>query len=150
MESTPRSERAASEGVRFRANRFPLLIIDFVEAVPDEEFDFFLDIVTGFTKKREPMAVVVNADGIQHMPQTQIDKLATWLRRNEVGLRNYTLGLAFVATNAEVRNLLRSVLTDFQTGTDVLLASFEDEGIAFAEQSLHAAGIELPLGFESE
>jgi hypothetical protein len=48
-----------------------------------------------------------------------------------------------------VRNLLRSVLIDFQTGTDVLLASFEDEGIAFAEGSLEAAGIELPLEFES-
>jgi hypothetical protein len=125
------------------------LIIDFVEAVTDEAFDFFLSTVTALTRKREPMAIVVNADGIGHMPHTQIQQLVEWLRRNEVALRNYTLGLAFVATTPEVRNLLRSVLIDFQTGTDVLLASFEDEGIAFAEGSLEAAGIELPLEFES-
>lgn len=147
MDSTSRAARASNEGIRFRANRFPLLIIDIVEAVADEAFELFLDIVTGFTKKREPMAVVVNADGIRYMTQSQIEKLAVWLRRNEVGLRNYTLGLAFVAATPEARALLRSVLIDFQTGTDVLLASFEDEGIAFAEQSLNAAGIELPLAF---
>lgn len=150
MESTPHTPRAPQTGIRFRTNRFPLLIVDFVEAVSDEDFELFLDTVTLFTKKREPMAVVVNADGIRHMPQSQIEKLVAWLRRNEVGLRNYTLGLAFVATSAEVRAMLRSVLIDFQTGTDVLLASFEDEGIAFAEGSLAAAGIELALGFESE
>lgn len=147
MQSASQSSRSP-DGIRFRASRFPLVIVDFVEAVSDEEFELFLDTVTMFTRKREPMSVVVNADGIRHMPPSQIEKLVAWLRRNEVALRNYTLGLAFVATSPEVRNLLRPVLIDIQTGTDVLLASFEDEGIAFAEGSLEAAGIELPLGFE--
>lgn len=142
------SRSARREGIRFRVDRFPLVIIDFVEAVDDEEFELFLDTVTAFTKKREPMAVVVNGDGIPSMTQSQTEKLVAWLRRNEVGLRNYTLGLAFVATDPAARALLRDVLIDFQTGTDVLLASFEDEGLAFAEGSLEAAGIELPLGFE--
>lgn len=149
MHSQSTSGRGA-EGIRFRTNRFPLLIVDFAEAVSDEDFELFLDTVTLFTKKREPMAVVVNADGILSMTQGQSEKLVAWLRRNEVGLRNYTLGVAFVATKAEVRNMLRPVLIDIQAGTDVLLASFEDEGLAFAEGSLEAAGIELPLGFESE
>ncbi len=147
MESTSRASR---EGIQFRAQRFPLLMIDFVDAVSDEAFEIFLDTVTAFTKKREPMAVVVNADGIPSMTQSQIEKLGAWLLRNEVGLRNYSLGLAFVVTTPKARALLRSVLIDFQTRTDVLLASFEDEGIAFAEESLRAAGIELPLGFESK
>jgi hypothetical protein len=147
---TPRSGPAPSEGISFRAKQFPLVIVDFVQSVTDEEFDLFLDTMTAFTKKREPMAVVVNADGIRFMPPTQIAALVAWLRRNEVGLRNYTLGLAFVATSPDVRKMLRAVLIDFQTGTDVLLASFEDEGIAFAIESLESAGIELPLGFESK
>jgi hypothetical protein len=127
-----------------------LLIIDFVDAVSDADFELFLDTVTLFTKKREPFAVVVNADGILNIPKSQIEHLVAWLRRNEVGLRNYTLSLAFVATKPEVRSFLRPALIDFQTGTDVMLASFEDEGLAFAEGSLAAAGIELPLGFERE
>lgn len=150
MHSSQESTKPRRDGIRFRTGRFPLLIVDFVEAVNDEEFELFLDTVTLFTKKREPMAVVVNADGIEFMTQSQTEKLVAWLRRNEVGLRNYTLGLAFVAAKAEVRKLLRPVLMEIQTGTDVLLASFEDEGIAFAEGSLEAAGIELPLGFEAD
>lgn len=150
MESIQPSARGSGQGIRFRTGRFPLLIVDFVEAASDEDFALFLDTVTLFTKKREPMAVVVNADGIRFMTPSQIETLVNWLRRNEIGLRNYTLGIAFVATTAEVRNLLRPVLIDIQAGTDVLLASFEDEGIAFAEGSLAAAGIELPLGFEAD
>lgn len=150
MPHTSRKKNVFSEGIRFRKDRFPLVVIDFVAAVSDEDFTLFLDTVTLFTKKREPMAVVVNADGIRHMTPAQIDHLVHWLRRNEVGLRNYTLGIAFVATKPEVRSMLRPVLVDIEAGTDVLLASFEDEGIAFAEGSLAAAGIELPLGFERE
>ena len=150
MSTSSTSSSASSDGIRFRTSRFPLLVIDFVHAATDEEFQDFLDTITLFTKKREPMALVVNADGIRSMTEKQIEQLVAWLRRNEVGLRNYTLGLAFVVTSPEVRNMLRPVLIDFQTGTDVLLASFEDEGLAFAEGSLAAAGIELPLGFERE
>lgn len=123
--------------IAFRTDLLPALIVEFSGAVDDEIFGQYLDTMTAFTRKREPMALVVHADGLKHITPRQAARHQEWWDLNERVLRTYTAGIALVSS-AGMRIVLKTQLAKRQIDIPVLITGSEEEALRWAGERLRA------------
>jgi len=89
---------------------FPLLVVTFEGSVDDQEFDRYLAQLDALWQRKTRSVIVLDATKATRSTPTQRRKQADWLKENELLLRAYSAGTAFVISSPLIRGGLTAIL----------------------------------------
>jgi len=90
--------------------KFPIVTVTFTgEKATDDNFKKYLEELTAVYSKKEVLAIIFDATNAV-FPGLKYQKLqADWLKENELLMKNYCEGTAYVISNALIRNVLKAI-----------------------------------------
>ncbi|WPB79324.1 hypothetical protein KYC5002_09220 [Archangium violaceum] len=89
--------------VTFDDSLWPLLIIDYPPTQSDMEYEEGLARLSGFVQRPEPYFIIIDTSRIGMPNSTQRQRQVEWDRTNDVRIREWGRGTAFIVTSPFVR-----------------------------------------------
>lgn len=128
--------------VRIDDSRHPLVVVQFVGASTDAEFDAYLEQMHQIVLARKQKNVTIfDATRSTDTNAQQRRKQADWLKAHAGLLRTYSLGSAFVITSPLVRGVLTAILWLQPMPAPHTVVGTYAEGERWAIEKLREAGL---------
>ena len=123
---------------------WPLVVIAFRGPVTDAEFDGYLSGQSARLRRREKLAVVIDAIQAGETPAKQRKKQAEWQREHHDELEHYMAGMAFAIASPMIRGILTAIFWMQPLPCPHHVSPTFDGAVSWARGQLHRAGVELP------
>jgi hypothetical protein len=131
--------------IHIDASRHPIVVVTFVGAATDAEFqDYLASMENMMVMRRGTNCTILDATRAGNTPALQRRMQADWLKRNEELLRKHSAGTAFVINSPLVRGLLTAILWMSPMATPHTVVASLDEAERWAAAQLRARGVEPP------
>ncbi len=132
-------------GYQIDVSRHPLVVITFVGATSEDDFDRYLEEMQRLVlSRRERNVTIIDGSRSERTTPLQRRKQADWMRTNDDMLRRYSLGTAFVISSPVVRGVLTAILwVSPMSAPHTVVATYE-EAERWANAQLNAVGLAAP------
>jgi hypothetical protein len=90
---------------------WPLVVVHYEGAHTLEEFQELDRRMLAILERRQPYAAILDGRKSQGMTPEQRKRQAEWMKRNDVELRKYCLGAAFIITSSVARLTMNVMIT---------------------------------------
>ncbi len=124
-------------------SRFPLVVVTFPGSYSDQEFDRYLETMSGLLQRRTKNVTVLDARQSGSPPAKQRAKQAAWMKDNRALLEQYSCGSAFVISSPIVRGALTAILWLQPMPVAHTVVATLAEAEQWAATRLRAAGVDF-------
>ncbi len=125
--------------------RRPIVLVTFVGAPTDAEFDRYLeDMTEQILARRQQTVTILEATRSDSTSAAQRKKQADWLAKHRDDLRRYSLGTAFVIKSAMVRGVLTAIFWLQPMDRPHTIVATLEEAEGWAAVKLREAGLAGP------
>jgi hypothetical protein len=126
-------------------SRPQIMLVTFDGGVTDEQFEDYLRGMSKNLQRRTRTVTILDARRAVRTPPKQRKRQADWLIENDLLLKQFSAGSAFVITSPIVRGVMTAILWISPLPTPHTVVGTLSEAELWASDRLRTYGISLPL-----
>jgi hypothetical protein len=119
----------------------PLLVVKFGRSGTEHALETYLSARAAYLRREQPHIVLFDARQVHMLSAHVRQRYTEWLRENEVALRRWTLGTAYVIESPTVRMMLSVVRHFASMANPFIVTATLPPAAAWAADRLSEAGL---------
>ena len=127
--------------IHINQDHAPVLVVFWKGTATDDEFDVFLDIMSGVLDAQEPHAFVFDASEANPAPTKQQRRMGAWMKVNKERIKLYSCGASLVFPSPFFRFALSALFMIQPMPVPYLVCATRMEAISWAKDQVSATQI---------
>jgi hypothetical protein len=126
------------QAIHINQDHSPVLVVFWRGVATEDEFDVFLDIMSGVLDAQEPHAFVFDASEARPAPLTQQRRMGAWMKINREKIKLYSSGCALVFPSPVFRFALSALFMIQPMPVPYIVCASRMDGLTWAKDQVSA------------